>query len=606
MSTGWSRYSKIRSKSANEVCTSSPTPSSEPTGKKSRVCSVVKATSVAIEKVCEPLASARPPNQYTAAGMTAKLVWIEAITQRPAIRWRTSRSASRCESASKRSASSSPRPIVLPSRIPETESDSCTRLEMSASVSCVVFAIRRRSWPTRLVRKAKSGISANAKSASCQLRTSMPIIVAATVVTLEAIDVAVFVTTFCTPPMSFWIRDCTSPVRVRVKNASDSRCRCRKTAARRSCITRWPTWFERSVWITPSTPVTTAIAIIPAAFHESAAVSLRPMASRTRLSRNAGKTPSPAETTLRSSTAPSRSLYGQKSHPMRRRFALRTAGSAARSGGASAEWKNMPIRPRVRRAARLMTPAADLHAHRVVPAVDVQRRRGDVLRVVREQVRGRSPHVVGLDVAVQRRALLDDRLHRQEAGDRARGQRPHRPCRYGGHPDVLLAEIPREVAHRGVERRLGDAHHVVVRHRPLAAEVRHRQDRPASARVHQRLGQPRARDERVGRDVERKPEAIARRVGEAPFEVLRGRERDRVHQDVEPAVEGLPHLVEDTREILVRADVALRHEPRADRLRQLADALLDPLALEREGKLRAALGEATRDRPGDRALVRNA
>ena len=66
----------------------------------------------------------------------------------------------------------------------------------------------------------------------------MPTIVATTVVTFDAIDVAVFVTTLCTPPMSFEIRDCTSPVRVRVKNASESRCRCRNTAARRSCITR--------------------------------------------------------------------------------------------------------------------------------------------------------------------------------------------------------------------------------------------------------------------------------------------------------------------------------------------------------------------------------
>ena len=93
----------------------------------------------------------------------------------------------------------------------------------------------------------------------------MPIIVATTVVMFEAIDVAVFVTTPCTPPMSFEIRDCTSPVRVRVKKASDNRWRCRKTAARRSWITRWPTWFEKSVWITPRTPLTTAIAIIPAA-----------------------------------------------------------------------------------------------------------------------------------------------------------------------------------------------------------------------------------------------------------------------------------------------------------------------------------------------------
>ena len=51
-------------------------------------------------------------------------------------------------------------------------------------------------------------------------------VVAITVVTLEAIEVAVVVTTVCTPPMSLAIRDCTSPVRVRVKNASESRCRC--------------------------------------------------------------------------------------------------------------------------------------------------------------------------------------------------------------------------------------------------------------------------------------------------------------------------------------------------------------------------------------------
>ena len=53
----------MRSKSASDVCTSRLTPSSEPTGKKSRVCSVVNATSVGTVIACEPCASARPPNQ---------------------------------------------------------------------------------------------------------------------------------------------------------------------------------------------------------------------------------------------------------------------------------------------------------------------------------------------------------------------------------------------------------------------------------------------------------------------------------------------------------------------------------------------------------------
>ena len=51
--------------------------------------------------------------------------------------------------------------------------------------------------------------------------------VATTVVTFDSTEVAVDVTTVSMPPMSFAIRLCTSPVRVRVKNASDRRWRWR-------------------------------------------------------------------------------------------------------------------------------------------------------------------------------------------------------------------------------------------------------------------------------------------------------------------------------------------------------------------------------------------
>ena len=49
--------------------------------------------------------------------------------------------------------------------------------------------------------------------------------VATAVVRLAAMEVAVEVTTDSMPPMSLVIRDWTSPVRVRVKNAMDCRCR---------------------------------------------------------------------------------------------------------------------------------------------------------------------------------------------------------------------------------------------------------------------------------------------------------------------------------------------------------------------------------------------
>ncbi len=47
--------------------------------------------------------------------------------------------------------------------------------------------------------------------------------VATTEVRLETREVAVEVTVACMPPMSLAMRDCTSPVRVRVKNASGIR-----------------------------------------------------------------------------------------------------------------------------------------------------------------------------------------------------------------------------------------------------------------------------------------------------------------------------------------------------------------------------------------------
>ncbi len=53
----------MRSKSASDACTSSWTPSRLPIGKKSRVCSVVKATSVPSVIASEPCAIVNPANQ---------------------------------------------------------------------------------------------------------------------------------------------------------------------------------------------------------------------------------------------------------------------------------------------------------------------------------------------------------------------------------------------------------------------------------------------------------------------------------------------------------------------------------------------------------------
>ena len=171
--------------------------------------------------------------------------------------------------------------------------------------------------------------------------------------------------------------------------------------------------------------------------------------------------------------------------------------------------------------------------------------------------------------------------------------------------DVLGAEIGREIAHRRVERGLGDAHHVVAGDRALTAEIGHRDDRTAAARLHQRLGALRHRDQRVRADVEREAVVVASRVGEAPGQVVGLRERDRVSHQVEPA-DALDQLGEGPVDALVAGDVALDADVGADGRCELAHGRLDALALIGERDLCALLGQPARDRPGQRALVRDA
>ena len=83
------------------------------------------------------------------------------------------------------------RPIVLPSRIPETDSDSWTIEETSASEICRSAVTFFRWSPTRLVSQTKSGSSARANAARRQSSSTIAMIVAITVVTFPSTDVAV-------------------------------------------------------------------------------------------------------------------------------------------------------------------------------------------------------------------------------------------------------------------------------------------------------------------------------------------------------------------------------------------------------------------------------
>ena len=106
--------------------------------------------------------------------------------------------------------------MVLDSRIPDTDNDSATCADMSAIRSCRVTAICRRMPPTLREIQTKNGTSTRETMVSFQSMTSIAARVAMTVVPDDTTVVAVPVTTACMEPMSLAIRDCTSPVRVRV------------------------------------------------------------------------------------------------------------------------------------------------------------------------------------------------------------------------------------------------------------------------------------------------------------------------------------------------------------------------------------------------------
>ena len=136
-------------------------------------------------------------------------------------------------------------------------------------------------------------------SDSRQDRATIATAVATAVVRLAAMDVAVEVTTASIPPMSLVMRDCTSPVRVRVKKAIDWRCRWEKTLVRSSCMTCWPTFVLIQVWITPKAEVTAATATMPITSQASSCrFRCGSAVSMTARSRNGDARPTSEEATM--------------------------------------------------------------------------------------------------------------------------------------------------------------------------------------------------------------------------------------------------------------------------------------------------------------------
>src|ERR1700689_1377453 len=119
------------------------------------------------------------------AGIADMTIWMVDWRQRPAMLEAISRSDSCWDSVAKESDSERERPIVWPSMMPLTESDSWTIEVIADSLRCRSRVMRRRSVPTRRLTQTKKGSMISDAIVSRQSRTAIATTAAIAVVALE-------------------------------------------------------------------------------------------------------------------------------------------------------------------------------------------------------------------------------------------------------------------------------------------------------------------------------------------------------------------------------------------------------------------------------------
>ncbi len=208
---------------------------------------------------------------------------------------------------------------------------------------------------------------------------------------------------------------------------------------------------------------------------------------------------------------------------------------------------------------------------------------------------------------MQRRALRHNVQHAGESGDAARGQGLDRTGADGVDADVLLAQIPRQITHGRFERRLAQAHHVIVWNDLVPAEIRQRQHRSPTgiAEIRQRgAGQA---DEGVRADLLRQLVAFGTGVHDAAFEVFLLGKGHGVDQHVQLAAENLADAAKRGVDLLlVRGVHGETGQGRVLLLCQRPHARLDALALIGQRHPGAFPDQRLGDPPGDGVLVGDA
>ena len=193
--------------------------------------------------------------------------------------------------------------------------------------------------------------------------------------------------------------------------------------------------------------------------------------------------------------------------------------------------------------------------------------------------------------------------HLRDPGDTASRKCTNRTSRDGVDANATWSKIAGKIANRGLECRLGDTHHIIVRNDALCAKIGQCNDRPAVG--HQWQRGTRERDQRIGADVERRREPLACRRYKLTRQLFTRRIRDRMDQKIDRSQLRL-HVPDKSGNLFVTADIAWKEARSLDFGYQLLDVALQPIVLVTEGNLCPLPDCRLGNRPGDTVLVGHA
>ena len=203
-------------------------------------------------------------------------------------------------------------------------------------------------------------------------------------------------------------------------------------------------------------------------------------------------------------------------------------------------------------------------------------------------------------VPLERRVVLVPFEDVAEIADAGGRQRPDGPRRDRVAANPTGAQVDGDVADAGLERCLGHAHDVVVRHHLFGAVIG--ESEQAAAVGHQPTGPPANGGEGVARDLHRAAKIGQRGVKVAALELVLVGESHRVDHEINAP----PHPFELTEDRIQRGavgDVARQHHVGTDRLRERFDPFAERVPL--VGQRQPGTGASHRlgDAPGQRTIV---